>query len=203
MIKVNLLRSRVQDTPTSAGTSLGGGGSEAREGLVKIVAILIFPIALMLYESQNIRALNEEQNRLQAQVNKLQTDLAAKNTEADKLKDVELQAKELEDKLKIFKLLSKLRLRHVKTLDFVQSSIPEKVWLKTVNYDSDKARVDSGHFQISGFATATEELTEFVRRLDDSAYLTDVIVVKNQEVQSTKQTSLREFVFTAEVENRN
>jgi Tfp pilus assembly protein PilN len=157
----------------------------------------------MIYESQNIRALNEQLMRKNQEIQNLTADNAARAAEVLKVKDIEVQAKELEDKLKILKLLSKLRLREVKTLDFMQSSIPEKVWLKDITYESDKIHVEAGHFQFAGAAVATEELTEFVRRLEDSAYLTDVIVVRNQEVSVNKSTNLREFLFTAEVENKN
>lgn len=202
MIKVNLIRNRVGDSASGTEAISSGRNESAREGLIKLACVAIFTGVLMVYESQNLRALNEESMRLQSQVQTLSAENAAKAAEVAKYKDVEVQAKELEDKLKILKLLSRLRLREVKTLDFMQSSIPEKVWLKNITYDSDKVKVESGHFQFSGMAVATEELTEFVRRLEDSAYLQDVIVVKNQEVTNTK-TSVRDFMFTAEVENHN
>lgn len=206
MIKVNLLRNRIGEasTATSAVSEADRDrNNKIRDSLVKIACILLFTVGLMMYESQTIRALNEEQARVQAQVTKLQADATAKVAEAESVKDIETQAKELEDKLKILKLLSKLRLREVKTLDFMQSSIPEKVWLKGITYSSDKDKVEEGHFIFLGSALATEELTEFVRRLEDSAYLADVIVVKNQDVPITKSTSIRDFLFTAEVENKN
>ena len=84
----------------------------------------------------------------------LQAENTAKAAEVEKVKDVEVQAKELEDKLTILKLLSRLRLRQVKTLDFMQSSIPEKVWLKTVEYESDTTHVEDGHYKFTGNAVA-------------------------------------------------
>ena len=204
MIKVNLLRNRVQDSTTQIDS--GGGApqrEQIREAVVKVFMIGLFTAGLMMYESQNIKSLQEEQARANAQVQKLTVDNAAKLTEVAKVKDVEVQAKELEDKLKILKLLSKLRLREVKTLDFMQSSIPEKVWLRDISYESDKIHVETGHFSFSGNAVVTEELTEFVRRLEDSAYLQDVIVIKNAEVPVSKTNTIREFLFTAEVENKN
>jgi Tfp pilus assembly protein PilN len=203
LIKVNLLRNRVQDNTTQMDSGGGARREQLREAFIKLIMIGLFTGGLMMYESQNIKSLQETQARIAAQVQKLQGDNAVKLADVAKVKDVEVQAKELEDKLKILKLLSKLRLREVKTLDFMQSSIPEKVWLKDINYESDKIHVETGHFTFSGNAVATEELTEFVRRLEDSAYLQDVIVIKNQEISINKASSIREFLFTAEVENKN
>lgn len=205
MIRINLTRSRVQDTAmTAQSTTVSEGSSDQmRDGVLKVALILLFTIGLMIYESQNLASLNAEQARVQEKVSQLNEQVVSKAAEADKVKDIEVQAKELEDKLKILKLLSRLRLREVKTLDFMQSSIPEKVWLKKVTYDSDKKKVEAGHFQFTGSAVATDDLTEFVKRLEDSAYLMDVIIVKNQEVTATKTGTIRDFLFNAEVENKN
>lgn len=204
MIKVNLLRNKVGDSPTSlAGSTraVSVDNVELKETLIKLFLILVFTLGLMVFESQNLRSLQAEVSRLQTQVNELEAQNQAKLKEVEGVKDIENQARELEDKLKILKLLSKLRLREVKTLDFVQSSIPEKVWLKTMIYEADKEKVEAGHFSFTGNAVATEDLTEFVKRLEDSAYLYEVIVMKNQEVGVNQQKSvIREFQFTAQVE---
>jgi len=204
MIKVNLLRNRVGDTAVGMPSSSGSSSDDTREALIKIVFIVLFTLGLMMFESQNIRSLNEERARIQATVNDLELQAQAKATEVESIKDVAQQAQELEDKLKVLKLLSKLRLREVKTLDFMQSSIPEKVWLKNIKYDSEKNDVEQGRFEFDGNSVTTEDLSEFVKRLEDSAYLAEVIVVKNQETSGPgKSGGLREFQFTADVEVKN
>lgn len=202
MIRVNLLKNRVNDTPTQM-TSAPSGGGDTRETIVKLAFLMLATVGLMIFEGQNIRKLNDEAARMQAQVSEYEAQAAAKAQEAEGVKDVENQARELEDKLKILKLLSKLRLREVKTLDFMQSSIPEKVWLKNISFESDQGNVEEGRFEFVGNAVATEDLSEFVKRLEESAYLSEVIVIKNQEVPvSGRSASVREFMFTADVEHK-
>jgi Tfp pilus assembly protein PilN len=212
MIKVNLMKNRVGDTTqmaTAQATSIGGGGGggggvndEAKEAAIKLVVICLFTAGLMLYESQNIHALQAEVQRLTAQATDLDQQVQAKDKEVESIKDIESQARELDDKLKVLKLLSRMRLREVKTLDFIQSAIPEKVWLGSLNYEADKEKFENGHFSFTGKAVATEDLTEFVKRLEDSAYLYEVIVLKNQEftVQNASKAVIRDFQFSAQVE---
>lgn len=203
MIRVNLLKNRVGDQTAGPAQMSSESGNDMRATVVKIAFIGMFTLMLMVYEGQNIRSLNEEAARLQVRISELETQAAAKAAEADTVKDVEKQARELEDKLKVLKLLSKLRLREVKTLDFMQSSIPEKVWLKSISFDSAQNSVEEGRYQFTGNAVATEDLSEFVKRLEDSAYLNEVIVVKNQEVPVSGRTgTVRDFTFTAEVEGK-
>lgn len=202
MIRVNLLKNRVNDQPTQMNTAPSGSG-DTRDTIVKIAFLMLSTVGLMIYEGQNIRKLNDEASRLQATISEYEAQAAAKAQEAEGVKDVENQARELEDKLKILKLLSKLRLREVKTLDFMQSSIPEKVWLKSISFEADGANVEEGRFTFVGNAVATEDLSEFVKRLEESAYLSEVIVIKNQEVPvAGRSASVREFMFTADVENK-
>ena len=201
MIRVNLLKNRVNDQPTQMRATESDSTTDLRDTIVKIVFLLLFTLGLMVYEGQNIRKMNDEAAHLQIRISELETQSSAKAAEAEGVKDVENQARELEDKLKVLKLLSKLRLREVKTLDFMQSSIPEKVWLRTINFESDSANVEDGHFQFVGNAVATEDLSEFVKRLEDSAYLSEVIVIKNQEIPVSGRAGIvREFMFTADVE---
>ena len=223
MIKINLLKSRISPAPNNSGGGSGGGGGgaagggdayasvaypsgsgglDARETLIKLLCLSLCTLGIWLYESQNIRSLTNALNTQTAQMQDLEQKAQAKDKEVEGIKDLERQARELEDKLKILKLLSKLRLREVKTLDFIQSSIPEKVWLKTMTYEGEKENMENGRFNFNGLAVSTEELTEFVKRLEDSAYLSEVIVMKNQEVNATGtgKAVLRDFNFTAQVE---
>jgi Tfp pilus assembly protein PilN len=188
---------------SSRGGGSGGGNSEARDTIVKALMILIFPIGLWVFEGQNLKTLKERTVALQAEVAALEIEVQAKNKEAEAVKDVEAQARELEDKLKLFKLLSRLRLREVKTLDFMQTSIPERVWLKILNYEADKEKFEAGRFNFQGRAMTTDDLTEFVKRLEESAYLNEVIVIKNQEVMAQNKSVTRDFQFTAQVEVAN
>ena len=220
MIKINLLKTRVATASPGGGggatgaaatsdinyssTSYasGGDGLNPRETLVKVFVLLLSVVGLMLYESQNLRTLISALNAVNNQVNDLEAKALAKDKEVEAIKDIEHRARELDDKLKVLKSLSKMRLREVKTLDYIQGAIPEKVWLKSLDYEADKDNAETGHFNFNGFAVSTEELGEFVKRLEDSAYLSEVIVMKNQEVNAPGQTKavLREFLFTAQVE---
>lgn len=204
MIKINLLRNKVAENQQDPNAVDRGPRNENREVIVRLFFIAIFTVLLMFYESNNIKQLSIQVGELQAKTDELDANLQAKIAEVDKYKDVEKDAKELEDKLKILRLLSRLRLREVKTLDFMQSAIPEKVWIRSLNFVSEKQNVEEGRFQFRGGAVSTEDLTDFVKRLEDSVYFAEVIVFKNQETTIPGRTTgqAREFEFSALVEEK-
>ena len=195
MIKINLLKNKIQADQATQATRMVGSteGAETRAALVKLIVLGISTVGLMLYESQNLSKLRAEDAGLTANLQQLQAQVDEKRAEAEKLKDIEVEANELQDKLKLLKHLSKLRLREVNTLDYMQSKIPERLWLKSLKYESDQ-------FEMTGAAISTPDISEFVKRLDDSAFLKNVIVVKNQET-TTAGSAYRDFEFTAQVED--
>ena len=211
MIKVNLLRSQLNNPVQQPAMGMGSGPPtafqkpEVRDALVKGAAVAICTVGLIVWENQTVHVLQQERAQLQGHVVELEATARTKAAEVDAVKDVAKQARELEDKLKILTLLSRLRLREVKTLDFMQSSIPEKVWLKSLEYEAEKEDVAHGHLNFKGNSVATDDLTEFTKRLEDSVYLDQVITIHNQEVAvgQSKSVTMREFEFTAQVEVKN
>lgn len=195
MIKINLLKNRVQgESGTQAIAFEESDNSQARSAVVKVLLMSLACVGLMLYESQRLSSLRNEMASLGQELQTMQTTVTEKVAEAEGLKSVEAEAKELEDKLKLLKHLSKLRLREVKTLDLMQNSIPERAWLKSLTYEKNR-------FVFIGAAVSTPELSEFVKRLDESAYLTDVIVTRNREVGDAS-AGFRDFEFSAMVESQ-
>lgn len=204
MIRINLIRNRVQDTDGATAVGVDSGSesaSEMRSAIFKLVMILLPMVALYLWEHNHLDTLQSRVAGLRAQLQNLENQAAIKEQEAVGVSDVEKQAKELQDKLAIIRMLSKLRLREIKTLDFIQSAIPERVWLRAIGYTSSLTDFHGGSFKVLGGAASTEDLSEFVKRLEESSYLKQVIVVKNQEAEfGLTGKALRDFDFRAQVE---
>src|SRR5437868_2015839 len=138
MIKINLNRTRVpgnaggggEDTTTQMATNQDfGGGPNPREVIVKVVVMLVGIVGLAIYQKQNIDQLDAQLAAVMAQVSNLKAEVAKKKAELLTLKDIEPKANALNDKLKILREFSKLRLFQLQSLDFLQSVIPVKVWL--------------------------------------------------------------------------
>lgn len=190
MIKVNLVRSRTATNIAAAGTQteMGGGTpggepsvSEKRDAIVKIVLMMAFVIGLMIFESQQMDQLKLQQAQSQQRLVKIQNEVKVKKTEIESLAHLETEAKELEERLKVLKRLSKDRLRLVKALDYIQNITPERVWLTNLKYDK-------GKMAILGMSVTDDDMSEFVRSLENSIYFSDVILTQAKEAKSDKGT---------------
>ena len=123
-------------------------------------------------------------------------ELAKASAELDGLKDIEPQAQALSDKLKVLRSYSKQRLENLQSLDYLQSVIPEHVWLNSLNYDERR-------YRMLGNAMETIDLTEFVNKLEGSAYFQDVIVIQDKEKPVQPSGKIREFEMTARAGVKN
>jgi len=158
---------------------------QAKVLATKFAVVLALTGGLMLYESFNIDNLKEQLKVL----NKANTDLQAEITKnqptAAKAKELQGKITELEARIKIIRDLSRTRLREIKSLDYIQNIIPEKVWLQQLDFTEDKVK-------IVGEAMGDDQLNKFLESLDGKSYFQNVVLLKAIE-QKTKDGITKNF----------
>jgi len=201
VIRINLMRNRGVDTghttEYSEATSFGFGGGEGGSGdqataIIKILLLLLVTGALLLYENQNISALNAKFAIIIQKQVKMNTEIQKKQKEADKLQGLQKEIKELRAKVDILRTLSKTRLREIKALDFLQNIIPERVWLTSLIYANEK-------LTLRGFAVQEENLTDFTSVMESKPYFSDVLLLQAKESKLGSIVS-QEFEITSRLE---
>ena len=208
MIRVNLLQNRGASSRQAAANATSGetidfviggtsggtsAGSAANKAIAKnLVILLLFPGALIFYESYNLGIMRTKANQIALQVSERQQALQAKQNEIAQSADLKVKAKELANKIALLKVLARTRLREIKTLDFIQTNIPEKIWLKDLSFKS-------GALLMKGSAITDDDLTTFIRALEQNRSFTKVLLVQAKEVKG-KDGSAKGFEITAQVE---
>lgn len=197
MIRINLLAS---STTSGASSAIGVTSNEIsveaneiqRQGLMRLVVILLFPAALYTYEYINIPDLNA---RLHSKQNVL-TDLQAKNehakTAVEEIQKFNEEKGRLQKQIDALDSLRRDRQKEVKILDSIQKDIPEKVWLTKVEFKENKMILD-------GMATADQELTSFMETLSKSVFYKSVNLIRSQEQQSDKGV-LKSFEVSCDID---
>lgn len=189
MIKVNLLKSQASNRGsdeyggTTVGVSTGGSvGKQEQVQLVKNILIVLVPTILLIsYEWYNVDILTKQRDVVALKLKDTEGNLKKVVDEMKLYADVEQEAKILEDKIAILRDLSRIRLREVKALDFLQSVTPEAVWFSSVVYKDLK-------FVFRGYAITDDALTLFMRELSNSAYFENAILMKATEEKKQEGT---------------
>ncbi len=178
MIKINLATSKVSSMP------LGGSGlgvefvdeSDTRKNAMKrILIIMLGPLALFLYENQNIPGkMNELQSKSQvlAELQAYNAKQADSVAEIKKFKEDEAL---IESRISALEKIAKDRQREIRVLDLLQNVIPEKAWLSRLEINPDRVN-------IQGMAMSDFEVSTFLEALTKSVFLMDVNLVSSNEV---------------------
>ena len=176
----------------SAGVVVGGLNKTDQIAVIKKFFMLLLSTLIIIgYEWYNVDLQTQLANQANQEMQKTERELKAKKEEMKQYADVEQESKILEDKISILKALSKVRLREVKTLDYLQSITPDSVWYKSVDYRSKT-------FKIDGYAITDDALSALIKELESSIYFTDVILMKASE-EKQKNGTVKAFEVQAKI----
>jgi type IV pilus assembly protein PilN len=195
MIKVNLTKTRVtgngefNEAMVSPSETIGVGPLTI---LFKILLMLFATVGLMTYERININSLQSQLSTLNLQSVQLNQEYAKLQQQTAPMKEFEGKAKELEDKLKIMKKLSRLRLRAVKALDFIQTSLPERMWFTSIDMKEEKVI-------LKGYSATDEDISKFLKTIEGSVLFTNVLLVR-AEVSRLPNGEGKQFEIDCESE---
>ena len=184
MIRINLAKSIPIATVANNAEAIEGNieiGTQdiQKQGLIRLVVMLLFPLGLFVYEKQNIPTLQRILKQKTAEFNKLQAKNNAAKSAVEEIAKFNEDKEKLQNQVDTLENLQKDRLREVKILDNIQKDIPEKVWLKKIEFkDTD--------LKIFGIATGDPEIAGFVDNLSKMVFLTSVIPVKSADEVTDK-----------------
>ncbi|MBV2167465.1 MAG: PilN domain-containing protein [Bdellovibrio sp.] len=182
MIKINLASSASIGTGASLGASIGISSDSflspdqiRKEAMKRLVLLLVGPLALYIYENQNIPAkvadLNAK-NQVLTELQSYNSKQAASVAEIKKFKEDEAL---IEARISALEKIAKDRQREIRVMELLQTVIPEKAWLTRVQISPEKVN-------IQGLALSDYEVSTFLEALTKSAFLMDVILLNSSEV---------------------
>jgi Tfp pilus assembly protein PilN len=197
MIKVNLLRDianpdagQVYESNYLASESTGDINNF--DIGVKIT-LFVVPLLLMFGYRQFLVSRAEAQHvKLLREHAEADTKLKGYDAALRDIERFEEEKKRLNSELDVIKALSKERLKIVKSLDAMQTIIPNSAWLSSLKIKSDKV-------EIEGYAVNDVVVSEFMQLLSSSIYFSHVILSDSAEA-STPEGAVKKFSIKCSLE---
>jgi hypothetical protein len=203
MIKINLLRDVAspkggRGEGTFAGTSFGTstssvGAVDFKDLLIKFGLIILPVIFLTVYDEVIVSQKKAELEAITAQSAKVDEDLKKLAPQVTEVEKFLQDKKALDAQLSTIKTLSKERLRIVKSLDAIQSLIPQKVWLTELVITDNKV-------EIEGRAIEDIAIADFMRDIEDSVFFMNVNLAGSEELRFA-EGSIKKFDIKCNLEN--
>ena len=152
MIKINLLGSKIEQNPHLICFMT-----------TWIAGIVIFFLGCVFWK---ITLLRDVKN-LEEKNSSLKKELAVLEEKTKEVKNIENIKNELSEKLSVITILKKNKLGPVKLLDDLNISMPEKVWIESVEESNN-------NILITGKSLDDQSLSKFMKLLEKSPYFTNV-----------------------------
>jgi Tfp pilus assembly protein PilN len=210
VIKINLLKNKgkqgaAAEGPTVTRTTFslgqnsdnGGSGGESSSGsigaLVRLILILAVPAGLAVYEQENLGTLRKELAKINNDINQMN----AEQSNLSKVHDVVQQHVADRDRIQAdiesLKLLSKIRLRETRALDEFQNIMPRQVWLGAI-------RVQKLKFEIVGYSTKSEDISMFLKSMEESSKFNEVLLSSTTEEPNVMGMNIKRFEVSGSLE---
>ena len=201
MIRVNLLKNlgganAIGQTTVSQTILIKDFQTEEKLKIIWKVLFLALPTVLLLYyQNSNI-------NSKQSLLGRTTKELAGVTAECTQLtgeyRDLK-QYKEEGDKLNrligTIAFLSKKRLTAIRSIDSLQAITPNRVWFTSLN-------LVGSIMNIQGIGVSSEDVTQFIKELDDSVFFNNVETVNVEQVKK-KYGNVKKFELNCSVEGPN
>ncbi len=197
MIKVNLLTraTRPVDGATSNLETLGDEKEIQKQGIVKLILILLPAIGLYTLEMTTIPALQSERGRLQTSLNSLKSFNAGAEAAVREIKKFKEDEERIQKRIEALQKLSKSRTNEIKILKLLADVIPEKAWLNSVNVSQNRAN-------IVGLAVSNADVNNFAEKLKSNILVADLQLVRIAEERLDNGAPLTRFEFNCLLESR-
>ena len=176
MIKINLLGSKIEQNPYLICFMTSW-----------IAGLIIFFLSLIFWKISllgNLKELEEKNSNLKKELEVLEE-------KTKEVKDIEDIKNELNEKLQVINILKKSKLGPVKLLDDLNISLPEKVWIESI-------QETNNNILITGKSLDDQSLSRFMKLLEKSAYFTNI------DLQYSKQffmedVKIKDFELKAKI----
>lgn len=197
MIRINLLRDSGSAGMVSQGAEaqamFPSQPGELKEVITKLSLVVLPALLLLFYRAYQENVMARELGRVKSEISDTQKKLQALDPAVKEMERFQIEKRKLDSQLDVIKRLSKERLKNVKSLDALQSIVPQKAWIQTMKITENKV-------EISGMATDDIVVAEFMQTLEASIYFASVTLVSTEELK-TKNGVAKKFSLKCVLEN--
>ncbi len=176
MIKINLKPSMAEATmgagDVGAGDMAFGEQEIQKKGLINLVTILAVPVGLYIFGSQLKPDRLRQVSSLQSQINELAAFNQTQGAIVAEIKKIQEDEKKVQDRIAAVSKVTLGRLVEVQVIDLVQTSLRERMWLKSLE-------IDEGDFLLEGVAQSEVDVQGFQDDLTKNVLLSNVSLVES------------------------
>lgn len=174
-----------------SGPGLSAGNLTA-VGIAAIIAILPQPF-LKRYKLGTVQTHQRRMEELRAEIKAYEREVANLTPYQSELQSYEAQKQAVSNRLVVVQNLLTVRKTPVAVLDALGQNLSRRTWLKEIDVKFSGAET----VRITGQSYANEEISDYVDKLSESVYLTEVALANMATTKGTDNLDFRTFEISA------
>lgn len=198
MIKVNLANSILKKSDSKGGANLLEG-KMIRDAAIKIGLIIAPVLGFMYYEKTDLESKNLAYTKLVTERDQLNTDLKNQESVDEIVKQVEMQQREMDDKLHVMEQIFGLRSKKIQALSLLQKHILQSLWLDKLTVQEEQATVGAmapkTSVSVSGFGTSIEDIQIYTTALSQEKAVFEKVKAPNISAEDVNRPDVKKFKF--------
>ena len=155
--------------------------------LIRVCLCCAGTVLLIQVEKSRLNKVKAQKAVVQGEFDQLNQEKQNLQNQVKGFSYMQKKSQEFNNKLAIMKKVAKKKLKVIKGLDQMQDVIPDKMWLKRINYRQDK-------FTIEGAAETNKQVQNFIEALEGTRLFSGV---KLERVQEQDRTKRRTFTISS------
>ncbi len=198
MIKVNLANSILKKSDSKAGVNLLEG-KIIRDAAIKLGLIIAPVLGFMYYEKMDLQDKNDAYSRLVVERDQLNSDLKNQESVDEIVKQVEMQQREMDDKLHVMEQIFGLRSKKIQALSLLQRHILASLWLDKLSVREEQGSMGGPGIKtvvaVSGMGTSVEDIQIFTTALSQEKAVFEKVRAPNISAEDIQKQEVKKFKF--------
>lgn len=201
MIKINLLRNsqkgQSNDTSVEVESSAEEKQQQRQQVLIRALIIIGFPMLLYFVEIFSLPGKRQQLAAKQSELSELTNFNSQVETKKEEIKQEKDKLAATLARLDLLKKNVLGRTSGIRSLEYIQQVMPQKLWLSDISVNEDK-------MSIKGYALTDAEISNFMESLSKTPLFVEVSLAGTGEATSTAMpggsANLREFTISCLLE---
>ncbi len=197
MIKINLAKTQVyggEGTQVAFAADLAAGrASGSPHPALKVLIILIFPIALYVYERFDLEAKRKVLIQISAQAQEIEKEVSEFGSLRTAVENLVKEKEKLTQQLSVIEQISQKRAFKLQAIRKVQDNLPDDLWINELVVDQDTVI-------FKGFSRSASSIQDMVGSLSKEEV---VLSAKNRELTRVRKGMEEVNAFDVELRVRN
>lgn len=147
-----------------------------------VIAVLLLAVGALGFALYLNQQANEQYRSLQQEVRQALRDSTSLQSDLAQAEELKARRTEIRERIQRVQQIDQGRYAYVHVMDQVSAALPAETWIESLQTQSHKPESGQITFTVTGFAATNDIVSQFINRLENSAFIQNVSFQSSSQV---------------------